>query len=85
LRLPTPIETKANPVPADERLGLNNGHDGEDRREPTIKLHEEQTIAASQKGPTLDLTSQDKDLMPQQRTLGDEVALRAEGQGHNSL
>lgn len=39
---------KADPVPADKRLGLYNGQDGEDRQELTMTLHEEPAIAVSQ-------------------------------------
>jgi hypothetical protein len=62
-------------VQTDKHLGLDNGQGGKDRREPTIKLHEEPAIAASQWDPTFDLASKDKDLMPQQRILSDGLAL----------
>jgi hypothetical protein len=78
-----PVEAEAGSVPADKGLGLDHGQHGEDRRKPTIKLHKEPAIAIGQRDPTFDLTSQHKDLMPQQGILGDELTPRPEGRSQD--
>src|SRR5262249_16422852 len=44
-RLPTPVPTKAGPMPTDERLGTDDRDDLQDRRKPSIQLDKEQAIA----------------------------------------
>jgi hypothetical protein len=44
-RLPTPIPTKAGPMPTDERLWADNRDDLQDRWKPSIQLDKEHAIA----------------------------------------
>ena len=46
-----------------------------------LELNEETAIAIGQRYPPFELASQDKDLMPQQGILGDELIFRPEGRG----
>jgi hypothetical protein len=51
-RLPAPVATKSSTVPAHDRLGLNNRDCSQDRRKPTVQLHEEQAIGISELNAT---------------------------------
>jgi hypothetical protein len=68
-RLPTPIATKASPVPAHDGLRLNDGEASQNRREPTIELHDKKTIQIAEIDPTADLTPQRHHLMAEDRIL----------------
>ena len=47
-RLPTPVATKAGPMPTDERLGTDDRDDLQHRRKPSIQLDQEQAIAVGE-------------------------------------
>src|SRR5262249_58692225 len=44
-RFPTPVPTKAGPMPKDERLWTDDRDHLQDRRKPSIQLDKEQAIA----------------------------------------
>src|SRR5438309_3267998 len=44
-RLPTPVPTKAGPMPTNERLGTDDRDDLQNRRKPSIQLDKEYAIA----------------------------------------
>ena len=50
-RLPTPVATKAGPMPTDERLGTDDRDDLQHRRKPSIQLDKEQAIAVKRTRP----------------------------------
>src|ERR1700745_1836179 len=51
-RLPTPVATKAGPMPTDERLGTDDRDDLQHRRKPSIQLDKEQAIAVGEADAT---------------------------------
>jgi hypothetical protein len=60
-----PTETLA--MLAHQRVRLDNCHRLEDRREPSIKLQEEQPIAIRELDKTAQLSLQDAQLLPERR------------------
>src|SRR3974390_1426321 len=73
---PAPVATKAVAMPAQERVRLDDAHHLKNRREPAIKLNEEQPIAVCQRDTTTHLALQDDHLLPQHGVLSFKSALR---------
>ena len=65
-------------MPTDERFGLNDCDDIQDRGEPSIQLDEEPAIAVRQPDATVQLTPQHDQLFSERRVLGFKSALRFE-------
>jgi hypothetical protein len=82
-RLPTPVATKADPVPTHERLGPDDREDLQDRWKPSIHLDEEPSILVRQPDATLQPTPQDNQLMSKHRILRLKPALRLERRGQH--
>src|SRR5450830_919491 len=62
-RFPTPVATKARPMPTHERLGTDNREDLQDRRKPAIPLDKEPAIGVCEPDPALHLAPQNDQLM----------------------
>jgi len=77
-RLPTPIATKARPMPAKQRLGADNREGIEHRQKPSVTLDEKPAIGVCQRHPTVHFASQNDQLLPERRVLGLELAPRLE-------
>jgi hypothetical protein len=82
-RFPTPIATKAGPVPTHQRLRLDNPYDLQDRRKASIHLDEEPAVAICEPSPAFQLTPQDDQLMSENRILRLKPALRLEWRGQH--
>ena len=52
-RLPAPVETEAAPMPANQRLGLEDDRGSEQRREQPVEPDEDQPICGAQSEPSL--------------------------------
>jgi hypothetical protein len=70
-------------MPPHERLRLDDGEDPQDRRKPSIQLDQEPAIAAREPDPTMNLTPQNDQLMPECRILCLKPALRLEWQSQD--
>src|SRR5262249_22048635 len=81
-RFPPPIAAKTGAMPAHEGLGPDDRDGLEDRREPTIKLNEEQAVAVRQLDATACLSLQHGQLMPQRGILRFKSALGLERRGN---
>jgi hypothetical protein len=66
-RLPTPVATKAGPVPTHERLGPDDRKDLQDRWKPAIQLDKEPAIMVGEPDATVQPTLQDNQLMSKHR------------------
>ena len=62
-RFPTPVATKAGPVPTHERLGPHDRENPEDCWKPTIQLDKEPSIMVRQPDATMQPTPQYDQLM----------------------
>src|SRR5260370_22231164 len=82
-RFPTPIATKAGPVPTHQRLRMDNRHDLQNRRKPSIHLDEDPAVVICEPSPAFQLTPQDDQLMSENRILRLKPALRLEWQGQH--
>jgi hypothetical protein len=82
-RLPTPVATKADPVPTHERLGPDDREDLQDRWKPSIHLDEEPSILVPQPDATVQPTPQDNQLMSKHRVLSLKPQLRLERRGQD--
>jgi hypothetical protein len=72
-RLPTPVATKAGPVPTDERLGPDDCENLQDRRKPAIQLDKEPAIVVREPDAAMQPTPQDNQLMSKHRVLSLEL------------
>ena len=77
-RLPTPVATRARPLPAKQRLGTDDREDIEDRREPSVKLDEKPATCVCQRRSASHFPSQNDQLSPERRVLGLQLAPRLE-------
>src|SRR5947209_1254294 len=75
-RLPTPVATKAGPMPTDERLGTDDRDDLQHRRKPSIQLDQEQAIAVGEADATSHLPPQPNQLISERGILCLKPALR---------
>ena len=82
-QFPTPIAAKADPMPPHQRIRLDNRHDLQDRRKPSIHLEEEPAIIVRKLGPTPHLAPQNDQLMSEHRILRRKPALRLERRGQH--
>jgi Integrase core domain len=71
-------------MPAHQRVRLDNCHRLENRREPSIKLQEEEPIAIRKLDATTQLALQNAHLLPQRGILGFKPKLRLEWQEQQS-
>ena len=83
VRFPTPIATKAGPVPPHEGLGPNDCENLQDRRKPAIQLDKEPAIMVRQTDATMQPTPQDNQLMSKHRILSLKPHLRLERRGQD--
>jgi hypothetical protein len=83
VRFPTPIATKAGPMPPHQRFRLDNRNDLQDRRKPSIHLDEEPAVVVGRLGSTPHLAPQDHQLMSEHRILRLKPALRLERRGQH--
>ena len=74
--LPAPVAAKPGTVPPHQRLGPDNQHCLEDRREPTIELDEEQAVVVTESDATAQLAPQHNQLLPERGIFGFKSALR---------
>lgn len=70
-------------MPTQERHGTDDREDLEDRRKPSIQLDKEPAIVIPEPDPALHLTSQNDQLMSENRILRVKPAFRLEWQGQN--
>src|SRR5216684_7990705 len=82
-RFPTPITTKAGPMPPHQRLRLDNRNDRQDRWKPSIHLDEEPAVVVGKLGSTPHLAPQNDQLMSEHRILRLKPALRLERRGQH--
>src|SRR6185437_8230576 len=82
-RLPTPIATKAGPMPTYQRFGSNNHENRKDRREPAIELNEEPAVVVREMSVALQPAPQDNQLMSKHRVLSLKPQLRPEWRGQD--
>src|SRR5258708_194845 len=68
-------------MPTHQRFRLDNPHNLQDRRTPTIHLEEEPAIVVREPGPAGNLTPQNDQLMSENRILRLKPALRLERRG----
>src|SRR5258707_13726467 len=81
VRFPTPIATKAGPMPPHQRFRLNNRYDLEDRWKPSIHLDEEPAVDVGRLSSTPHPAPQDDQLMSEHRILRLKPALQLEQRG----
>src|SRR5712692_22107 len=84
VRFPTPIATKAGSVPMQQRFGLDNCDDLQNRRKPSIHLNEEPAIIVREPDATMQTTPQNNQLMSKHRVLRLKPQLRLEWRGQDS-
>src|SRR5258708_23245296 len=68
-------------MPTHQRFRLDNPHNLQDRRTPTIHLEEEPAIVVRERGPDGNLTPENDQLMSENRILRLKPALRLERRG----
>jgi hypothetical protein len=73
-RLPTPVPTKASPMPADERLRTDDRDDLQDRK-PSIQLDKEQAIAVGKPDAPVRPPAQHNYLVSERSIFGFKPAL----------
>jgi len=73
-----PVAAKARPMPPHERLGPDDFKDLQDRWKPSIQLDKEPAIIVREPDATMQLTSQDNQLMSERRILCLKPHLRLE-------
>jgi hypothetical protein len=83
VRFPTPIATKAGPMPPHQRFRLNNRNDLQDRWKPSIHLDEEPAVVVGRLSSTPHPAPQDDQLMSEYRILRLKPALRLERRGQH--
>jgi len=74
-RLPTPVPTKASPMPADERLRTDDRDDLQDRPKPSIQLDKEQAIAVGKPDAPMHHPVQHNHLVSERSIFGFKSAL----------
>jgi hypothetical protein len=79
-RLPTPVPTKASPMPADERLRTDDRDDLQDRRKPSIQLDKEQAIAVGKPDAPMHHPVQHNHLVSERSIFGFKSALCLNGE-----
>src|SRR6516165_3279068 len=77
-RLATPVQTEAAPMPAHQRLRLEDNRGFEQGREQPIEPDEDQAICSAQPEPRWRRPLQDKKLMPEKCHLGLASRMRSE-------
>ena len=77
-RLATPVQTEAAPMPAHQRLRLEDNRGFEQAREQPIKPDEDQAIGSAQPEPRWRRPPQDNKLMPEKCRLGFASRMRSE-------
>src|SRR5213079_638659 len=77
-RLPTPVQTEAAPMPAHQRLRLEDNRGFEQGREQPIKPDEDQTIGSAQPEPRRRGPLQHKKLLAEKCDLGFASRTRSE-------
>src|SRR5690242_3199653 len=77
-RLPTPIQTEAAPMPAYQRLRLDDNRGFEQGREQPIKPDKDQAICSPQPEPRRRGPLQDNKLLAEKRHLGFASRMRSE-------
>src|SRR5262249_52009194 len=82
-RLPTPVPTKAGPMPTDEGLGTDDRDHFKDRWKPSIQLDEEQAIVVGEPHPPTDLTAQHSQLLPEGCILCCKAPVRLKWRGQH--
>src|SRR4029453_2018536 len=75
-RLPTPVPTKAGPMPTHEGLGTDNRDDFQDRRRPSIQLDKDQAIAVRKPDAPVHHAAQHNHLVSERGVLGPKLGLR---------
>src|SRR6266436_8496068 len=83
VRFPTPIATKAGPVPPHERLRPDDCENLQDCRKPAIQLDKEPAITVREPDATMQPAPQDIQLMSKHRVLSLEPQLRLEWRGQD--
>src|ERR1700736_6121186 len=83
VRFPTPIATKAGPMPPHQRLRLDNRYDLQDRWKPSIHLDEEPAVVVGRLSSTPHPAPQDDQLMSEHRILRFKPQLRLEWRGQD--
>jgi len=69
-RLPTPVPTKASPMPTDQRLWTDDRDDLQNRRKPSIQLDKEQAIAGRKPDAPMHHPAQHNHLVPERSIFG---------------
>ena len=82
-RLPAPIAAKARAVPADQRLGTDDGQNLKDRRKPAVKPDQDPAILVREPDATLEPAPQNSQLMPKHRVLSLKLHLRFDWRGQD--
>jgi hypothetical protein len=77
-RLPTPVQTEAAPMPAHQRLRLEDNRGFEQGREQPIEPHEDQAICSAQPEPRWRRPLQDSKLLAEKCHLGFASRMRSE-------
>src|SRR6476661_9533970 len=80
-RLPTPVATKAGPMPTHERLGPHDRENLQDCWKPAKQLDKEPAILVREPDATRQPAPQDNQLMSKHRVLGFKPQLRLEWRG----
>src|SRR5271170_2432767 len=77
-RFPTPVQTEAAPMPAHQRLRLEDNRGFEHGREQPIEPDEDQAISRAQPEPCWRRPLQDDKLLAEKRNLGLASRMRSE-------
>jgi hypothetical protein len=75
-RLPTPVPTKAGPMPTNERLWTDDRDDLQNRRKPSIQLDKEYAIAVRKPDAPMHYPAQHNHLVPERSIFGFKSARR---------
>jgi hypothetical protein len=75
-RLPTPVPTKAGPMPTNERLWTDDRDDLQNRRKPSIQLDKEYAIAVRKPDTPVHYPAQHNHLVPERSIFGFKLARR---------
>src|ERR1700731_5283738 len=70
-------------MPTRQRFRLDNRHDLQDRRKPSIHLDEDPAVVICEPSPALQLSAQDYQLMSENRILRLKPVLRLEWRGQH--
>jgi hypothetical protein len=82
-RFPPPIAAKAGPVPTHQHFRLDDPHDLQDGRKPSVHLQEEPAIVVGRLSATPHPAPQDDQLMSEHRILRLKPALQLERRGQH--